>query len=171
MDWVVCGGEGVEFGGYGCCFVGVGPAEGFLCLLEVGPGAGDAISGLGTAAEAGQGVCLVPGAVDRLRYLQGCPVRRLGLIETAPEPVQGSCFVERFGLTSGVTDVAVDVQRRQERFRRAVVVSAQPPYRPEIVQGVGLASPVAEVAADLQPLLVRSGGAFIPGLCRAFSSR
>ena len=82
---------------------------------------------------------LIPGAADLAGQVQGLPVTRLGPVRVAAGPVQRPHLVERLNLTPPVAEVAVDAQRRLQRPGRARIVPGQPPYGPQV--GEGLASP------------------------------
>ena len=69
----------------------------------------------------------------------------LGLCEVTADPVQRPCLVERLGLTASVAEVAVDVQGVLQGLGRGRVITGQPPHGPQVVQGAGLAEPVAEM--------------------------
>jgi hypothetical protein len=71
------------------------------------------------------------------------------------EPVQRSCPVESFGLTTSVAEVAMDGQGLLQVPGRTLVITRQPQDVPQVGEGAGLAGLVAEVAADWRAVVWR----------------
>ena len=75
---------GEQVRGLGCA----DPLEYLHCLPQQDPGLRGVAGGQGAAAQAGQCVCLVPGAGNSAGQVQGLLVKSLGLRQVTADPVQ-----------------------------------------------------------------------------------
>ena len=122
--------EGSQFAGdvagLGCA----GTLEDLQGLPQEGLALRGVADGQGAAAQACQGVRLVPGAVDGAGQVQGLPVAPLGLREVTGDQVQRPPFVERLNLAPPVAEIAENAQRLLQVLGRGRIITRRPPHDP-----------------------------------------
>jgi hypothetical protein len=102
--------------------------------VQEGRGLGVVAGGQGAAAQAGQGVRLVPGVGDGAGQVQGLLVIPLGLCEVTADPVQRPDRIERLGLAPPAAEVAENsqglLQGLLQVLGRGRGITGQPPHFP-----------------------------------------
>src|SRR5450755_1620065 len=132
-------GEGVQLGRDAGRLSRADPPEDLFCLPQARLGISGAAGGQGAAAQAGQRLGLIPGAIDHAGQVPCLPVTGRCLVEVTAEPVQRPRLIERLSLTAPVAEVTVDAQGRLQGLGCARVVPGQPPRYPQETEGVALA--------------------------------